>query len=157
MMDERLRMVGLAFKAGKLSAGDAAVSEAVFAKRVRLICAAEDASERVIDRAELMPERCNGLFAKVPFTKQELGAALGLKECGIIAFLDPGLAWAFGKKLVEIDHARYSALEVELLSRKERAQRRKTKKYGGGSVRGGTKSWKQPSSKQARGGRKHGS
>jgi len=139
-MDERLNLVGLAFKAGMLAAGDAAVSEAVTAnKRVRLICTAKDASARVIESAGRMPERCNGLYVDTPFTRDEFGAALGLKECGIIAFLDPGFAWAFSKKLAEIDAARYSALEEELRARKERAERRKAKKYGGrgNQARGG--------------------
>ena len=130
-MDERLKLVGLAFKAGKLAAGDTAVREAVFAKRVRLICTAVDASERVVTGAERMPERCNGLYTATPFTRAELGAALGLRDCGIIAFLDPGLAWAFAEKLNEIDHVRYRALEEELRARRDRAQRRKQKKHSG--------------------------
>ena len=122
-------LVGLAYKAGKLAVGDTAVSEAVTAnKRVRLIGTASDASERVIDRAERMPERCNGLYTALPFTRGELGVALGLKDCGIIAFLDPGFAWAFSNKLAEIDAVRYGALEAELRARKDRAERRKNKK-----------------------------
>ena len=133
MADERLGLVGLSFRAGKLAAGDAAVREAVFAKRVRLICTAADASERVLEGAGRMPERCNGLYAQTPFTRAELGAALGLSDCGIIAFLDPGFAWVFAKKLVEIDGERYSALELELRARKDRAERRKAKKSSGGT------------------------
>ena len=132
-MDDRLGLVGLAFRAGKLAAGDAGVREAVFAKRARLICTAADASERVLEGARRMPERSNGLHVETPFTRAELGAALGLLDCGIIAFLDPGLAWAFAKKLLEIDGARYSALEAELRARQERALRRKAKKSGGGT------------------------
>lgn len=138
-MNDKLRLVGLAFRAGKLAAGDAAVSEAVHAKRVRLICTASDASGRVLERAKLMPERCNGLFTETPFTKAEFGTALGINECGIIAFLDPGLAWAFGAKLVEIDEARYHALVEELAARKGRAQRRWAKKHRSGGFRGGRK------------------
>ena len=127
-MRNELGLVGLALKAGKLAAGDAAVSEAVTAKRVRLICTAADAGARTTERAERMPERCNGLYVESPFTRTELGAALGLSDCTIIAFLDPGLAWAFAKKLTEIDAARYGALEEELRARKERAERRRNKK-----------------------------
>jgi len=132
-MRSDLGLVGLAYKAGKLAAGDATVSEAVHAKRVRLICTATDASPRVIESAERMPERCNGLYTAVPFTRAELGAALGLNDCTIIAFLDPGFAWAFAKKLREIDEGRYGALETELRDRKDRAERRKTKKQTGGT------------------------
>ena len=143
-MGDQLGLVGLAFRAGKLAAGDAAVSEAVSAnQRVRLICTASDASPRVLERAARMPERCNGLHVDLPFTRTELGGALGLRDCGIIAFLDPGFAWAFAKKLTEIDEARYGALEEELRARKDRAERRRGKKHGGGN--------------QARGGNMHGS
>ena len=130
-MGDRLGLVGLAWKTGKLAAGDTAVSEAVSEnKRVRLICTASDAGERVLERARHMPDRCNGLYVDTPFTRAELGAALGLKDCGIIAFLDPGFAWAFSKKLVEIDKERYGALEEALQGRKDRAVRRKVKKKG---------------------------
>jgi len=138
-MNDKLKIAGLAYRAGKLAAGDATVSEAVHAKRVRLICTASDASERVLDRAKLMPERCNGLFTETPFTKAELGMALGMKECGIVAFLDAGLAWVFGKKLAEIDEARYRVLVEELAARKGRAQRRWAKKHRRGGYRGGRK------------------
>ena len=129
-MAEKLGLVGLAWRAGKLAAGDTAVSEAVDAnKRVRLICTASDASGRVLERATDMPGRCNSLYAGTPFTRAELGAALGLKECGIIAFLDPGFAWSFAKKLKAIDNERYGALEEELRTRKDRAEHRREKKY----------------------------
>ncbi|MCL2562781.1 MAG: hypothetical protein FWE08_01920 [Oscillospiraceae bacterium] len=127
-MGSKLGLVGLAWKAGKLAAGDAAVSDAVAEKRVRLICTASDASERVLERARYMPDRCNGLYAETPFTRMELGAALGLQECGIIAFLDAGFAWSFSKKLAEIDKERYGALEEALRGRKDRAEHRKDKK-----------------------------
>ena len=130
-----LGIVGLALRAGKLAAGDAAVSEAVTDKRVRLICTAMDASERILDRARHMPDRCNGLYTSTPFTRAELGAALGLRECGIIAFLDPGFAWMFAKKLAEIDRERYGALEEALEGRKDRALLRKAKKNSGGTRR----------------------
>jgi len=132
-MRDQLGLVGLALRAGKLAAGDTAVSEAVADKRVRLICTAVDASVRVLERAVHMPDRCNGLYASTPFTRAELGAALGLRECGIIAFLEPGFAWAFAKKLMEIDEMRYGALEEALRGRKDRAVRRKTKKHSGGT------------------------
>ena len=132
-MDERLGLVGLSYRAGKLAVGDAGVREAVFAKRVRLICTAADAGERVLEGARRMPERCNGLHTETSFTRAEIGAALGLLDCGIIAFLDPGFAWAFAKKLTEIDEERYGALEAELRARRDRAQKRKAKKSGGGT------------------------
>jgi len=142
-MAHRLGIVGLAFKAKKLAAGDQAVTDAVADKRARLICTAVDASERVIDGARRMPERCNGLYVDTPFTRAEFGQALGLAECGIIAFLDPGFAWSFGKRLYEIDKARYGALLEALEFRKDRAEHRRAKKHSGGT-RGN----------QARGGRK---
>jgi len=137
-MREELSLVGLAFRAGKLAAGDAAVNEAVTAKRVRLICTAKDASERILERAKRMPERCNGLYTETLFTRAEIGASLGLTDCGIIAFLDPGFAWGFSKKLIEIDSERYRALEAELRTRQDRAARRRVKKYRdpGGAKKG---------------------
>jgi len=127
-MSKGLGLVGLAYKAGKLVAGDTEVSEAVFEKKARLICTASDASERLVERARSMPERCNGFFVELPYTQAELGKGIGRAACSIVAFLDPGLSWAFGSKLAEIDRERYNALSEALEERNERAQRRKVKK-----------------------------
>jgi len=144
-MGKGLGLVGLAYKAGKLVAGDTEVSEAVFEKRARLICTASDASERLLDRAQHMPDRCNGLYVELPYTQAELGRSLGRDACSIIAFLDPGLSWAFANKLTEIDRERYNVLSEALEARKDRAERRKVKKK--------TKRKRRPSHNQARGGR----
>jgi len=127
-MSKGLGLVGLAYKAGKLVAGDTEVSEAVFEKKARLICTANDASERLIERAQDMPGRCNGFYAELPYTQAELGKAIGRAACGIVAFLDTGFSSAFGNKLAEIDHERYNALSEVLEAQNERAQRRKVKK-----------------------------
>ena len=127
-MHEGLGIIGLALRAGKLAAGDSAVGEAVRHKKARLICTAKDAGERVRKSAELAPLRCNGLYTPLPFGRAELGGVLGLTDCGVIAFLDPGLAWAFAEKLAKADGETYGALELELKSRKDRAEKRKAKK-----------------------------
>ena len=130
-MGKGLGLVGLAYRAGKLVAGDTEVSEAVFEKRARLICVASDASGRLVDRAQEMPNRCNGLYVMLPYTQAELGKSLGRATCAIVAFLDPGLSWAFANKLAEIDHGRYNVLSEALEERKDRAIRRKVKKTSG--------------------------
>ena len=128
-MDEGLGIIGLALRAGKLAVGDKVVSEAVRDKKARLICTAADASPRVRESAMRAPERCNGLYADTPIPRVQLGQALGLSDCGVIAFLDPGLAWAFAEKLARINPEQYGALEAELKARKERAEKRKAKKH----------------------------
>ena len=127
-MDENLGIIGLAFRAGKLAVGDKAVSEAVRDKRARLICTAKDAGERVRNSARQAPKRCNGLYADTPISRTQLGQVLGLSDCGVIAFLDPGLAWSFADKLAKADREQYGALETELKARKDRAEKRKAKK-----------------------------
>ena len=127
-MDEGLGIIGLALRAGKLAVGDKAVSEAVRDKKARLICTAKDAGTRVRESAMRAPERCNGLYADTTIGRVQLGQALGLSDCGVIAFLDPGLAWAFAEKLAKADGDRYGTLEQELKSRKDRAEKRKAKK-----------------------------
>jgi len=146
-MNEGLRLFGLAYKAGKLAVGDTAVSEAVFEKRVRLICTASDASQRTIERAQDMPSSCNGLYVSLPFTQAQMGKALGRASCSIAAFLDPGLSWAFANKLAQLDHERYNALSEALEARKDRAEHRKVKKTKRGKKRASAPR------NQARGGR----
>jgi len=146
-MSKGLGLLGLALRAGKLAAGHTAVSEAVHNKRARLICTAADASERVRESARHMPDRCNGLYTDTGFTQEQLGRALGLNACGIVAFLDPGFAWAFAKKLEENDRERYGALVEALAHRKDRATRRQAKKQRS------RKPGRKPGGNQARGGR----
>ncbi|MCL2828103.1 MAG: ribosomal L7Ae/L30e/S12e/Gadd45 family protein [Oscillospiraceae bacterium] len=147
-MSNGLGLLGLALRAGKLAAGYTAVSEAVHTKRARLICTAADASERVRESARHMPDRCNGLYTDTGFTQEQLGRALGLNACGIVAFLDPGFAWAFAKKLEEKDRERYGALVEALAHRKDRATKRQIKKK-----QRSRKPGKKPGGNQARGGR----
>ena len=127
-MDEGLGIIGLALRAGKLAVGDKAVSEAVRDKKARLICTAADAAERVQESAKRAPARCNALYTHTPISRTRLGQALGLSDCGVIAFLDPGFAWAFSEKLAKFDKEQYGPLEAELKIRKERAEKRRTKK-----------------------------
>ena len=127
-MDERLAIIGLAFRAGKLAVGDNAVGEAVRDKKARLICTAADAAARVQESARRAPERCNALYTATSISRAHLGQALGLSDCGVVAFLDPGLAWAFSEKLTKLDGGQYAALEEELKIRKERAEKRRAKK-----------------------------
>ena len=127
-MDERLSIIGLAFRAGKLAVGDKAVHEAVRDKKARLICTAADAAVRVKESAERAPARCNALYTDTGISRIQLGQALGLSDCGVIAFLDPGFAWAFSEKLEKIDGARYAPLKEELKTRKDRAEKRRAKK-----------------------------
>lgn len=125
-----LKLAGLARRAGKLVYGDAAVSQAVVEKQVRLICTPQDASEKISARAQRMPDRSNGLYTQIPCSQQELGAALGLETCQIIAFLDPGFSAKFIEELAQEDSS-YQGLAQELQGRQERALKRKKKKTRG--------------------------
>ena len=130
-MGDGLGILGLSLRAGELAVGDTAVKAAIRDKKARLICTAEDTGARVLTQAAKSPEWCNGLYVHTHFTQAELGSALGYTKCGVVAFLDDGLAWSFVHKLAEGDHVRYGELADEMQLRKERTLKRRAKKKKG--------------------------
>ena len=123
-----LNIIGLAYRANCLVYGVEQVSEVVGAKKARLIITASDANLKTIEKASRMPERCNALYTAIPFSANELGAALGVETCGIAAFTDVGFSANFAEKLKEQDATQYEALAIELDRQNIRAKKRKEKK-----------------------------
>ena len=123
-----LNIIGLAYRANCLVYGIEQVSEVVNTKKARLIITTSDANPKTIEKASSMPERCNALYSTIPFTAEELGAALGVETCGIAAFTDVGFSASFAEKLKEQDAAQFEMLAIELDRQNIRAKKRKAKK-----------------------------
>ena len=87
MTDRALGLLGLGKRAGTVQAGE---------MPVRLLAVSCDAGEHTIrsaknwSKAPLLP---------LPWSKQELGTALGMRTCALLAVTDAGLALAFAEKL----------------------------------------------------------
>ncbi len=97
-MDNALRMVGIATKAGRIDSGEFMTENAVKSGKAALVIIAGDASENTKKKFNDMCE-----FYEVPIraysTKEELGRAIGKEFRASIAVTDEGLAQAIMKKM----------------------------------------------------------
>jgi len=98
-MNNNLRILGLAKKAGLLAIGTESVTEAARQKKAAAILSASDASDRSKRQAHRNSEDCGAIHIIVPYTKMELAAVIGRGEPGMIAILDKGLADKFTEEL----------------------------------------------------------
>ena len=117
-MDKAMNMLGLARKAGLIELGEEPVGIAARAQKARLVLVAQDAGDHTWRRAKSFVAGTNQLCLKIPYTKDEMGMAIGRTSLAIAAFTDPAMALAFVKALPQPE--KYSE---ELASLEERAQR----------------------------------
>ena len=98
-MDKALNYLSLARKAGRIELGEEPVGAASRAKKARLILVASDAGDHSWRRAKSFVAGSEQLCMKVPFTKDQMGEAIGRTSLAMAAFTDPALALAFVKAL----------------------------------------------------------
>ena len=139
-MDNILHMVGLAMKAGRLEAGEEPVGAACRARDCRLILVARDAADNSFRRVRHFADAGQCLWVSVPYTKEELGEAVGRTACAMAAVTDIGFAEAIGQKLAAVDPEKYSLTAEKLHVKAERAaQRRKEQQAHERNLRRGGK------------------
>ena len=97
-IDNVLRMVGIATKAGKVASGEFMTENAVKSGIASLVIVAEDASENTKKKFQNMCE-----FYETPIRvygiKDDLGHAMGKEFRASLAITDEGLAEAILKKM----------------------------------------------------------
>ena len=98
-MDKALNYMALARKAGRIELGEEPVGAAARAMHARLVVVASDASDHTWRRAKSFVAGTDQQCIKVPFTKDQLGLAIGRSSLALAAFTDPALALAFLKAL----------------------------------------------------------
>ena len=123
-MHKALNYMSLARKAGRIELGEEPVGAAARAVHARLIIVAKDASEHTWRRAKSFAAGTSQQCIPVPFTKDEMGEAIGRKELAIAAFTDPAMALAFVKALD--DEKRYGDVIAELDARAKRIRQRQS-------------------------------
>ncbi|MBO5869079.1 MAG: ribosomal L7Ae/L30e/S12e/Gadd45 family protein [Oscillospiraceae bacterium] len=120
-MDRALNYLSLARKAGKLELGEEPVGSAARAQHARLVMVAQDASDHTWRRAKSFVAGTNQLCIRVPYSKAEMGAAVGRQELAIAAMTDPAMGVALIKALPQPE--KYAEALEELSHRAERIQR----------------------------------
>ena len=116
-MDKALNYLGLARKAGLAELGEEPVGGAARALHARLVIVAGDASDHTWRRAMSFVAGTKQQVLRVPFTKDQLGFAIGRQELAIAAFTDAALAASFVKALPQTEK---TAQVLESLNEKVR-------------------------------------
>lgn len=123
---ERNRSLGLlsiSRKGGNIVLGEEQVGAQARAGRARLMILASDAGGHTVRRAKSFVAGTAQPLITLPYTKDELGDALGTTSCAIAAITDVRLAQAFVKTLGEPE--KYAQLLEELDTRVKRVEQRR--------------------------------
>ncbi|MBQ6851549.1 MAG: ribosomal L7Ae/L30e/S12e/Gadd45 family protein [Oscillospiraceae bacterium] len=121
-MDKALNYMALARKAGRIELGEEPVGAAARAQHARLIVIAGDASDHTLRRANSFAAGTDQQCIKVPYTKDQLGEAIGRSSLALAAFTDPAMALAFVKALEQPEQ--YKTVLEKLEQRTKRIQQR---------------------------------
>ena len=98
-MHKALNYMSLARKGSRIELGEEPCGAAARAGHARLIIVAADASPHTWRRAKSYAAGTDQQCLKVPFSKDEMGEAIGRSSLAMAAFTDPALALAFVKAL----------------------------------------------------------
>ena len=119
-----LGLLSISRKGGNIVLGEEQVGAQTRASRARLVILASDAGGHTVRRAKSFVAGTAQPLITVPFTKDELGDALGTTSCAIAAITDVRLAQAFVKTLGEPE--KNAELLSELDVRVKRVEQRRT-------------------------------
>ena len=123
--DNILSLLGLSLRGGRLVMGEEPVEGVARARDARVLLLASDAADNTRRRIEHFADEGQCMWLRVPFTKEELGRALGRTSVAVAAITDIGLAAAVARRLAELDPARYEESAVRLDVKAQRAAERR--------------------------------
>ena len=128
-MHKALNYMGLARRGGRIELGEEPCGAAARAGHARLIVVAADASPHTWRRAKSYTAGTDQQCVKVPFSKDELGEAIGRTSLAMAAFTDPALALAFVKALDGQEQYREVLENLDLKSKKLRQRQDEAKAH----------------------------
>ena len=120
-----LSLLGLALRGGNLVAGEEPVEAAARARSVRILLLAQDAADNTRRRVQHFSQLGQCLWLSLPFTKAELGRAVGRAGVAVAAITDTGLAHAVVQRLADQDPDTYGDISLKLALKVRRAAERK--------------------------------
>ena len=124
-MDKALNYLALARKAGLAELGEEPAGVAAKAGRAPLVLVASDASDHTWRRAKSYVSGTKQQLLRLPYTKDEMGMAVGRQELAIAALTDAGLAASLVAALEQPAQPVLEALQARAREAKQRQKPRK--------------------------------
>lgn len=121
-MDKALNYLSIARKAGKAELGEEPVGAAARALHAHLIVVAGDASDHTWRRAKSYAAGTDQQCVRLPYTKDEIGMAIGRTSLAIAAITDAALALALVQSLPAPEK---HAAVMDVLTEKAQRQRKR--------------------------------
>ena len=128
-MDKALNYMAFARKGGRIELGEEPVGAAARAQHARLVVVAADASDHTWRRALSFVAGTTQQCVRTPFSKDELGLAIGRTSLAIAAFTDPALALAFLKALPPKEVYTKALEDLEKRSKRQTQHRQEQKAH----------------------------
>ena len=145
-----LSLLGLALRGGNLAVGEEPVEAVARARDARVLLLASDAADNTRRRVEHFAEAGQCLWLRIPFTKAELGRAVGRSSAAVTAVTDIGLANTIVHRLAELDPVKYDEAAAKLeLKAKRAAERRAEQLAHEKNLRSGKRKPKKEAPEQA--------
>ena len=123
-MDKALNYLALARKGGMAELGEEPVGGAARSGKAYVILVASDAGDHTWRRAKAFAAGTDQQAIRLPYTKDEMGMAVGRTSLAIAAMTDPAMALAFLKSLE--DPQKYAEAMEDLQGRTKRIRQRQT-------------------------------
>ena len=123
-MDKSLNYLALARKAGKAELGEEPAGAAARALHAHVILVASDASDHTWRRAKSFAAGTDQQCVRVPFTKDEMGLAVGRSSLALAAITDAALALALVQSLPQPE--KHTAVTEVLESKVQRLKQRQS-------------------------------
>ena len=128
-MHKALNYMSLARRGGRSELGKEPCGAAARAGHAKLIIVASDASPHTWRRAKSYAAGTDQQCLKVPFSKDELGEAIGRSSLAMAAFTDPALALAFVKALEQREEYQEVLENLELKTKRVRQRQTEAKAH----------------------------
>ena len=114
-MDKARNYLSLARKAGRIELGEEPAGAAARGQKAKLLVVASDATDHTWRRAKSFVAGTNQQCLRLPYTKNEMGMAIGRQELAIAAITDAKLALSLVQAL---DQEEKHKAVIEVLSEK---------------------------------------
>ena len=137
-MDKTLNYLALARKAGIAELGEEPVGAITRALKGHLVLVAQDASDHTWRRAKSFVAGTDQQCLRLPYTKAEMGFAIGRQELVIAAITDAGMALSVVESLGQPERHK-EVIEVLSAKKKRAQQRQKEAKAHARNIRFGKK------------------